>query len=38
MIERLFRGFKAGIKGELVLWIIILDVSGVIYLVTSLRL
>jgi hypothetical protein len=37
MIERLFRGFKAGLKGELLLWIIILVLSGIIYIATILR-
>jgi hypothetical protein len=36
MIERLFRGFKAGLKGELILWTILLGLSGIIFLITSL--
>lgn len=36
MIERLIRGFKAGLKGELLLWAILLTLSGIIYIVTSI--
>jgi hypothetical protein len=37
MIERIFRGFKALLKGELLLWIILIAISGIIYIITSLR-
>lgn len=36
MIDRLFRGFKAGLKGELVLWTILLVLSGIIFIVVGL--
>jgi cytochrome c oxidase subunit IV len=38
MIERLFRGFKAVLKGELLLWVILLVLSAIIYLVAGFRL
>jgi len=36
MIEGLIRGVKAMLKGELILWTILLVLSGVIYLITNL--
>lgn len=37
MLERLFRGLKALLKGELLLWTILLALAGVVYVVMSHR-
>jgi hypothetical protein len=36
MFERMIRGFAAGLKGEILVWIILLVLSGIIYLIRSL--
>lgn len=36
MIDRLFRGFKTGLKGELLIWTILLGLSGTIFIVVGL--
>lgn len=37
MLEKLFRGLKFLLKGELLLWIILFALAGVVYIVMSLR-
>lgn len=36
MFDRLFRGLKAGLKGELLAWFLLLVLSGIIYVVIRL--
>ena len=35
MMSRLFRGMKAGLKGEMLLWTILLILYGIVYIITS---
>jgi hypothetical protein len=35
MLERLFRGFIAGLKAELLIWTILLVLGGIIYIIAG---